>query len=190
MHMASSNDTDSTLSPNPPNSGMNAQDTSASDPTLEHPLPLGTEHPPEPGPSQTVSEVTLVEVTLLGDLVRILSATEAHQRALLEQEQRANAHRAALVDTQKMLAASAIRSELRAYNSMSTKWRPLPLMNGEPFPASDVEFPENVWSLKSMTEAQVRRVAEAYEIGMDEHDLEHARDNVAIFVTGQRIGRR
>ncbi len=47
----------------------------------------------------------LVEVTLLGDLVRVLRQTEAHHSALVEQEILANAHRAALVEAQREAAA-------------------------------------------------------------------------------------
>ena len=35
------------------------------------------------------------------------------------------------------------------YNSVASHWLPLPLLNGDPFPA-DVEFPKTVWSLKLM----------------------------------------
>ncbi|TBU26388.1 hypothetical protein BD311DRAFT_866794 [Dichomitus squalens] len=111
----------------------------------------------------SLSEVTLVEVTLLGDLVRILSETTAHQRALAEQERLANAHRAALIEVQREAAkhhaalaeqqrianAVAIRSELRMYNSSASHWQALPLLDGEPLPA-DVEFPKNFWHLKRM----------------------------------------
>ena len=49
----------------------------------------------------SVSEVTLVEVTLLGDLVRILDETKTQQRIRAEEEKLANAHRAALVEAQR-----------------------------------------------------------------------------------------
>ena len=52
----------------------------------------------------SVSEVTLVEVTLLGDLVRILDETKTQHRLRLEEERAANAHRAALVRAQEELA--------------------------------------------------------------------------------------
>lgn len=57
---------------------------------------------PEPEPS--ASQVTMVEVTLLGDLVRILDETKTQHRLQLEEERAANAHRAALVRAQQELA--------------------------------------------------------------------------------------
>nr|VWO99015.1 Extracellular metalloproteinase (EC (Fungalysin) [Ganoderma boninense] len=120
----------------------------------------GLDREPEPSASQ----VTMVEVTLLGDLVRILGETKTQQRLLLEEQRLANAHRAALVraqedsvrqqaalvQQQKLATAAAIRAELRTYNSVSSYWKPLPLMNGDPLPA-DVQFPSDPWQLKHMT---------------------------------------
>ena len=42
-----------------------------------------------------------------------------------------------------------LRRELRIYNSVSSHWEPLPLMNGDPLPA-DVQFPADVWQLEGM----------------------------------------
>ena len=57
---------------------------------------------PEREPS--ASQVTMVEVTLLGDLVRILDDVKTQQRLRLEEERLANAHRAALVRAQEEVA--------------------------------------------------------------------------------------
>nr|VWO99034.1 N/A [Ganoderma boninense] len=151
----------------------------------------------EPEPS--ASQVTMVEVTLLGDLVRILAETKTQQRLLLEEERLANAHRAALVraqedsvrqqaalvEQQKLATAAAIRAELRTYNSVSSYWKPLPLMNGDPLPA-DVEFPSDPWQLKHMTETAVMRLAELYGVGEEDSNLEGTKDNISLFLSGRR----
>ena len=59
---------------------------------------------PEALAEPSASQVTMVEVTLLGDLVRILDETKTQQRLRLEEERAANAHRAALVRAQQELA--------------------------------------------------------------------------------------
>ena len=58
----------------------------------------------DPGPEPSASQVTMVEVTLLGDLVRILDDVRAQQRLRLEEERLANTHRAALVRAQEEVA--------------------------------------------------------------------------------------
>ncbi|KAM5541639.1 hypothetical protein V8D89_004829 [Ganoderma adspersum] len=152
---------------------------------------------PELEPS--ASQVTMVEVTLLGDLVRILDETKAQQRLRLEEERAANAHRAALVraqeesarqqaalaEQQKLATAAAIRGELRTYNNVSTYWKPLPLMNGDPLPA-DVLFPSDPWQLKRMSETAVRRLAELYGVGEEDSNLEGMKDNLSLFLSGKR----
>ncbi|PIL32565.1 hypothetical protein GSI_05268 [Ganoderma sinense ZZ0214-1] len=152
---------------------------------------------PEPEPS--ASQVTMVEVTLLGDLVRILDETKTQQRLRLEEERLANAHRAALVraqeelarqqaglvEQQKLATAAAIREELRTYNNVSTYWKPLPLMNGDPLPA-DVLFPSDPWQLKRMTETAVRRLADLYGVGEKDSNLEGTKDNLSLFLSGKR----
>ncbi|KAI1789882.1 hypothetical protein LXA43DRAFT_1182958 [Ganoderma leucocontextum] len=112
----------------------------------------GLDSEPEPSASQ----VTMVEVTLLGDLVRILDNVKTQQRLRLEEERLANANRAvrvqaqeesarqqaALAEQQKLATAAAIRGELRVFNHVSSYWKPLPLMNGEPLPADVRPVPD------------------------------------------------
>ncbi|KAI0808190.1 hypothetical protein C8Q74DRAFT_1213877 [Fomes fomentarius] len=142
----------------------------------------------------------LVEVTLLGDLVRVLRKTEAHHSALVEQEILANAHRAALVQAQReaaahqagilthqrAVAASAIRSEMRAYNCVASHWQALPLLNGDPFPVEDAKFPANLRALRTMPDDQVRLVAALYGIGDGSCHVDDLRDDIRCFVTGRR----
>ena len=71
----------------------------------------------------SVSEVTLVEVTLLGDLVRILDETKTQQRIRAEEEKLANAHRAALVEAQSQTARhqAALVEQQRIANAVAIR---------------------------------------------------------------------
>ena len=70
-----------------------------------------------------VSEVTLVEVTLLGDLVRILDETKTQQRVCAEEEKLANAHRAALLEAQRETARhqAALVQQQRIANAVAIR---------------------------------------------------------------------
>ena len=71
----------------------------------------------------SVSEVTLVEVTLLGDLVRILDETKTQQRIRAEEEKLSNAHRAALLEAQRETARhqAALVQQQRIANAVAIR---------------------------------------------------------------------
>ena len=95
--------------------------------------------------------------------------------------------------------------ELRTYNHISSYWKPLPLMNGDPLPAG-INFPTDVWELKRMSgtamsgiyrlkgegltfcfaEVALRRLAALYGVGDEESSLENTRDNLSLFLAGKR----
>ncbi|KAI0641755.1 hypothetical protein C8Q79DRAFT_291464 [Trametes meyenii] len=81
----------------------------------------------------------------------------------------------------------AERGELRAYNKDTTRWRPMPLPDGEPYPANlPFKFPDSVFALGEMPLQHVRQLASLY--GVHDPDMEHKlRDNLAIFIASHRV---
>ena len=83
-------------------------------------------------------------------------------------------------------------------------WKALPLLNGDPFPVAEVNFPSDLWQLRNLMtggscyycpslrlmlteeEVEVRRVAAMYEIGYDRCDVDGLRDSLALFICGKR----
>ncbi|KAI9059444.1 hypothetical protein FKP32DRAFT_1679880 [Trametes sanguinea] len=112
-------------------------------------------------------------------LVQQMNQMCANQQAALEQAQRAHEM---MLQQQRMLTAATLRSELRTYNSMSSQWKPLPLPNGNPFPA-DVRFPRNIRDLKDNEE--ICALAQLYEIETKETD-KRLRDHLAVFIAALR----
>ncbi|KAI8976402.1 hypothetical protein BD414DRAFT_496830 [Trametes punicea] len=122
---------------------------------------------------------------LLTNLTHAVDEIRWNQQAALEQTQRENAQRAALLQQQRVLTAATLRRELRTYNSMSSCWKPLPLPNGDPFPEG-APFPRNVRALKQdMPCEDVCRLAQLYDIDVDDGDR-RLRDHLAIFLAGLR----
>ncbi|KAH8105252.1 hypothetical protein BXZ70DRAFT_1004769 [Cristinia sonorae] len=75
----------------------------------------------------------------------ILQRLAEAQEALVLEQRIANAQHRRMVEQQKMMTASVLRSEYRQFSNRV--WMRLPMVNGDPLP-DDVPFPENRYSLQ------------------------------------------
>ncbi|KAI0667449.1 hypothetical protein C8Q78DRAFT_994136 [Trametes maxima] len=120
-------------------------------------------------------------------LFQILCEMAATQRRMVEQLDAMAKEQRWQQDMMQRQLGIAERGELRAYNKETTRWRPMPLPDGEPYPAGlPFNFPESVFSLGEMSAQHVRILASLYGVNNGEPE-QKLRDNLAILIASQRM---